>query len=105
MQISGLDEQEINRRISTNQEMPVNFANIQAEGLSLKTYQIMQRVFFEKTGKHLDESGYTWLLKTGSGSRVVGSRWYPGGRQLGVRADGSGYSFGLLGLRLSRSFS
>lgn len=108
MQLSGLDEAEVSGRISANQEMPVNFEyqgdQVQGEGLSLQTYQIMQRVFFEKTGKHLDESSWTWLLKTGSGSRVVGSGWDPVDRQLRVRAADPVIASDNLGLRLSRSF-
>jgi|GEM_PF-860256 len=112
--ITRLNESEITSRISNNQELPINCQikvnntniKINAEGLSLKEYLILQAQYFNKTGKHLDESDWTWLLKSLNGSSVVGSSWDPAGRQLRVDAacDVSLRS-GRLGLRLSRSFS
>ena len=113
LQLSGLTQSEIDLRIQNSQAIPVNFEaqingkkiQVQAEGLSLDEYLIFQKQYFEKTNTHLDEKGWSWLPKTRSGSRVVGSRWFPGGAQLGVDAFAVGYSSGRLGCRLSRSFS
>ncbi len=112
MALTGLDPAEVERRISGNQGMPVDFEakignrtiRIKAERLSLEEYIIFQRVYFEKTGKHPDENGCASLLKSSSGSRVVFSYWDPGARQLCVDAGDPGDAGGRLGLRLSRSF-
>jgi len=79
MQLSGLTEQEINQKIQNQENIPINFETeinnqkiqIQAEGLSLNEYFIFQRQYFEKNQKHLDENGWTWLLKTFSASREL----------------------------------
>jgi hypothetical protein len=118
MDLTGLSLDEVKERIEKGQKLPVNFEaelngqkiQIQAEGLSLEEYEIFQRMYFEKSqGKHLDEKGWTRLLKSfsksSSGSRVVGSSWDPADRQLIVAADGPARSHAALGLRLSRSFS
>jgi hypothetical protein len=113
MQLSGLNEEEVENRIKNNQEIEVNFETeingqkiqIQAEGHSLEEYQLLQRMHFEKNHKHLDESGWTWLMKSFSGSRVVSSSWDPAARRLAVTADAPGCAYDILGLRLSRSFS
>ena len=112
MAVSGLTQVEVQRRIDGNLEIPVDFdveinsqkKQIKAEGLSLQEDEIFQRVYFEKTGKHLDEKGWTWLLKSFSGSRVVGAGWGPGDRQMSVDASDPGDAGGILGFRLSRSF-
>ena len=111
--LTGLSESEIADRIQKGGELPINFkvsiagkeTEIKTEGLSLSEYMIFQGLYFEKNKKHLDEKGWTWLTKSCSGSRVVGSGWGPGSRRLGVGADDSSASGGDLGLRLSRSFS
>lgn len=115
MQVTGLDAAEVGRRIAEGEELPVDCTLeingqeivIKAEGESLEEYILQQRMYFDKTGKHLDAEGgsYARLLKSFSGSRVVGSSWRPGDRQLGVGADNPGNAHGNLGLRLSRSFS
>ena len=113
LQLSGLTREEIDRRVENNEEVPVSFeavingkkTQIKSEGFSLNEYLIFQRQYFEKTNKHLDSNGWTWLPKTRSGSRFVYSRWDPGVDQLSVYAGGAGYSGGRLGCRLSRSFS
>ena len=71
--------------------------------LTLEDYLIFQRKFFEETGKHLDESGWTWLA-TKSGSRLVYADWYPGGGLVGVVAGGLDFQIDSLGARPSRSF-
>ena len=112
MQLSGLTQAEIEKRIQNQENIPINFEaiingktiQIEAEGLSLNVYLIFQRQYFEKNQKHLDEEGWTWLLKTFSASRVVDSGWY-NDSQLGVSAADSDASDGHLACRLSRSFS
>ena len=112
LQLSGLTEQEIQQKIQNQENIPVNFetsingktVKVQAEGLSLNEYLIFQKQYQEKNRKHLDESGWTWLLKTFSASRVVLSDWSAVGGRLDVDAGGSGYSDGSLPCRLSRSF-
>ena len=111
--LTGLSESEIADRIQKGGELPINFkvsiagkeTEIKTEGLSLSEYMIFQGLYFEKNKKHLDEKGWTWLTKSCSGSRVVGSGWDPGSRRLSVSAIDSSFSGVGLGLRLSRSFS
>jgi len=114
LQLSDLIEDEIQEKIRTNQPISINFETqinnqtkkIQAEGLSLNEYLILQRQYFEKNNqqKHLDEKGWTWLPKSCSASWVVLACWNPSGRRLFVIASGLVYSSGRLGCRLSRSF-
>ena len=111
--LAGIDKTEVERSIASGQELTADFKaqiggqeiEIKADSLSLEEYEIFQRMYFEKNGKHLDESGWTWLLKSRSGSRVVISSWYPDDRQLAVHAYDPVFSHAYLGLRLSRSFS
>ena len=113
MDLTGLDEKEVQKRIKNKQEIKVDFEaviggqkkQIQSDGGSLEEYLLQQAMHFKKTGHHLDEKGWTWLMKSFSGSRVVSSYWYPGARQLDVHADDPGVALDCLGLRLSRSFS
>ena len=114
LQLSGLTQEEIDRRVENNEEVPVSFeavingkkTKIKSEGLSLNEYLIFQRQYFEKTNKHLDSNGWTWLPKTRSGSRFVDSVWWnPVDDRLDVVASDAGNSYGYLGCRLSRSFS
>ena len=115
MQVTGLDMDEVNRRIASGEELPVNCeieingrkVKIEAEGESLEDYIIQQRMHFDKTGEHLDakNNSYARLLKSFSGSRVVSSFWHPDDRRLDVSAHDPGSAYGALGLRLSRSFS
>ncbi len=81
----------------------------QGEKMSLTDYLLYQKQYFEQTGKHLDEDGWTWLpgstVKNPSGGfRVVCAHWDPGYSQLVVGADDPSYSYPNLGCRLSRSF-
>ena len=73
------------------------------ESLSFEDYLVFQRKYFEKTGKHLDEDGWTWLA-TKSGSRFVGSGWRSGDGGLYVLAYDLGCRDGALGVRPSRCF-
>lgn len=109
--LTSLDKPKIETMISGGQELGADFEveingkkmQIKADSLSLEEYEIFQRVYFEKTGKHLDESGWTWLMKSRSGSRVVDSNWNPDDRQLNVNANDPDNVNDNLGLRLSRS--
>ena len=74
-----------------------------AQILPLEDYLIFQKKYFEETGKHLDEVGWTWLA-TKSGARLVGSYWDPSRGKLGVSAYALGYRGSNLGARPSRSF-
>jgi hypothetical protein len=73
------------------------------EVLSLEDYLVFQKSHFEKTGKHLDEDGWTWLA-TKSGARLVRSGWDSGARDLDVHALDLGYQVGSLGVHPSRCF-
>ena len=113
LQLSGLTEAQLNTKIQNQENIPVDFETqinnqkiqIQAEGLSLNEYLILQRQYFQENQKHLDEKGWTWLLKTSSASRIASASWYPGYSRLGVDANDLGTSNDFLGCRLSRSFS
>ena len=71
--------------------------------LTLEDYIIFQRKYFEETGKHLDEVGWTWLA-TKAGARLVDSHWNPDLHKLNVNAADFGYQRGSLGVRPSRCF-
>ena len=71
--------------------------------LTLEDYIIFQRKYFEETGKHLDEDGWTWLA-TKSGARLVFSDWHPAHHKLYVYAFDLGYQGDDLGVRPSRCF-
>jgi hypothetical protein len=73
------------------------------QALTLEDYIIFQRKYFEETGKHLDEDGWTWLA-TKSGARLVSSSWSPGNHRLSVNASGLDDRNGALGVRPSRCF-
>ena len=73
------------------------------QALTLEDYLIFQRKYFEETGKHLDEDGWTWLA-TKSGARLVNSRWDPAYHQLRVAASDLDYQNAALGVRPSRCF-
>jgi MoxR-like ATPase len=73
------------------------------EALSLEDYLVFQKSYFEKTGKHLDEDGWTWLA-TKSGACLVNSGWCSGDRKLYVGAGVLVYRVGDLGVRPSRCF-
>ena len=75
------------------------------ESLSLDDYTIFQRIYFKETGKHLDEKGWTWLLRTKSGSRFVLSDWDPAVGWLYVYAYDPDISNPNLGCRASRYFT
>jgi len=73
------------------------------EVLSLEDYLVFQRMYYEKTGKHLDVDAWTWLATT-SGARLVDSGWRSTVRGLYVFADGLLDRYGILGARPSRCF-
>jgi hypothetical protein len=69
--------------------------------LTLEDYLIFQRKYFEETGKHLDEDGWTWLA-TESGARLVNVNWNPSDGQVNVNANDLDYQNENLGSRPSR---
>jgi len=71
--------------------------------LTLEDYIIFQRKYFEETGKHLDEVGWTWLA-TKAGARLVCSGWNPVLHRLHVVANVFDGQDGSLGVRPSRCF-
>ena len=73
------------------------------QALTLEDYLVFQRKYFEETGKHLDENGWTWLA-TKSGARLVYSDWYPDSRKLYVAAADLESQNDRLGVRPSRCF-
>lgn len=75
----------------------------QDKTLTLEDYLIFQRKYFEETGKHLDEKGWTWLA-TKSASRLVDAGWNPSDGQLSVLASGLDDQDPNRGARPSRSF-
>ena len=112
MALTGLSQAEVEKKIQNNEPLPINFEadikgqkiRISAEGLFLEEYLLHQRLYFDQTGKHLDEQGWTWLLKSLSGSRVVFVGWDPAYRGLSVGADDPVSVSDSLGGRFSRSF-
>jgi hypothetical protein len=76
----------------------------QGERLTLTEYLILQRKFFDETGKHLDETKWTWIPGSKSDAHVVVARRYPDVGQLGVDAVVASYSDPRWGCRLSRCF-
>ena len=113
LQLSSLTEPQLQTKIQKQENIPINFETqinnqkiqIEAEGLSLNEYLILQKQYFQANQKHLDEKGWTWLLKTSSASRIADASWNPGRSRLGVNAFDLGHSHDSLGCRLSRSFS
>ena len=75
----------------------------QDQALTLEEYIIFQRKYFQETGKHLDEVGWTWLA-TKAGTLLIYSNWRPGRRGLYVVAYGLGLQGGDLGVRPTRCF-
>ncbi len=73
------------------------------QALTLEDYLVFQRKYFEETGKHLDEDGWTWLA-TKSGARLVDAGWDPDSGELCVGAGDLGVQDEGLGVRPSRSF-
>lgn len=71
--------------------------------LTLEDYLIFSKKYFEETGKHLDEGGWTWLA-TKSGSRLVSSDWRPVDDLRNVSAHDLTYQASSLGFRPSCSY-
>jgi len=74
---------------------------------TLEDFIVLERKFFEDTGKHLSDymkKSAHWLPGTKSGARLVSSSWDPDGGKLGVGANDPGDRGESLGARPSRSF-
>ena len=68
---------------------------------------ILERKYFEDTGKHLSDyrnKSAQWLPGSRAGARLVYSYWSPGYRELDVIADGLESQRDSLGVRPSRCF-
>ena len=78
---------------------------VEEESLSLEDYIIFQNKYNKETHKYLDEVGWTWLLRTKSGSRFVYSFWHPDVGRLNIDASGAGFSIPDAGCRASRYFT
>ncbi|MBI5229947.1 MAG: hypothetical protein HY981_01455, partial [Candidatus Magasanikbacteria bacterium] len=75
-------------------------------GLSELSYLIYQRDYFKRTGKHVDDKGWTWLPESTwqLSGRVSYAVWVPGVGQLYFGSNARGYRGGVLGCRLAGSF-
>ena len=73
------------------------------QALTLEDYLVFQKKYFEETGKHLDEDGWTWLA-TKSGARLVYSSWDPGNSKLSMSAAVLDYRYKVLGVRPAHTF-
>ncbi|TAK96070.1 hypothetical protein EPO05_02625 [Patescibacteria group bacterium] len=117
-QLSGLDEGGIMRRMANYEAMPINFkvtfgtkeVSVRAEGLSLESYMVMQRIHFEQTKAqlddvHLDERGWTWLVNSLSPLYVVVSNWNDRGSWFNISAYVPGFVSEDTGARFARSFT
>ena len=82
------------------------FATHQVHGLSESEYLIYQREYFNKTDKHLDEVGYTWLTESDRplSGRVADVYWYPDSGQLRFNSNSRDSHYDDLGCRLAGSF-
>jgi hypothetical protein len=75
-------------------------------GLSESVYLVYQREYFKRTGKHLDEKGWTWLPGSSRSLsfRLPCAYWGPAFARLCFDSDTAGYRSGSLGCRLAGSF-
>ena len=75
-------------------------------GFAESTYLIYQREYFKRTGKHLDEEGWTWLTESDRplSGRAAHVRWDPDDGRLYFDSSTRGNHFGFLGCRLAGSF-
>jgi hypothetical protein len=102
----NLFKQTLNKKMDELEAPDGIFAENELRGLDIATYLIYQKEYFKRTGKHLDEDGWTWLpeqIRAASGRGPRGG-WDSGGGRLVFHAgipDGHGSS---LGCRLAGSF-
>jgi hypothetical protein len=96
--------QNLNDRPELQQTLNIKGQDVKIDQtLTLEDYLIFQKKYFEETGKHLDEDGWTWLA-TKSGALLVSSRWDPSFRQLCVVALDLTDQGDVLGVRPTRCF-
>ena len=76
------------------------------QSLSVSEYLIYQKEYFTRTGKHLDENKWIWLLnsKMPISSRIPGSGWAPGSSRLLFNSYSASSSLDYEGFRPSGSF-
>ena len=92
------DHPEFTKTLNTKgQDVPLD------KTLSFEEYLILSKKYFEETGHHLDEDGYTWLA-TKSGARFVYSGWGLDDKREVRAIDFSGHDDDL-GFRSSRSYT
>jgi len=81
------------------------FAKEGVRGIDAATYLVMQREYFKRTKKHLDEIGWTWLTENRRpvSGRVPYARWLPVYRWLEFHSHTPGPHAEGLGCRLASS--
>jgi len=81
------------------------FKEKKVRGIDAATYLVMQREYFERTKKHLDEIGWTWLTENRRpvSGRVPVADWQPGSRRLAFDSTTPSYRHVSLGCRLASS--
>ena len=95
LNITGADAQKL------YQANPENYLG------TLEDSIVLERKYFEDTGKHLSDyktKSAQWLPGSKAGARLVRSGWDPDDRELAVDALDLGHRFGFLGVRPSRCF-
>ncbi|TAK95134.1 hypothetical protein EPO05_05060 [Patescibacteria group bacterium] len=110
--ISSLNLEEINRRVEQGEKIPVNFEvqingstyPVRAEGLSLKTYLLLQGVCERESWTHLDTQGSTWLPGSFSGPRIVFAFWNEDSARFEINAGHPSLSDDVLACRFGKSF-
>ena len=101
---TGLD---IHLNITGTKAKKLYEANPENYLATLEDAIVLERKYFEDTGKHL--SDYTknsaqWLPGSKAGARLVRSRWHPDSHELTVDAIDLTHRVGFLGVRPSRCF-
>jgi len=99
-----------------NETMDKSIKDLEAEGgifekygvggMTEAEYLIFQRIYFEETNKHLDETLWTWLAasRRPRSGRVPCGDWDPDGESLHFASDGPDRQDALQGCRLAGSF-
>ena len=103
-QKTGLD---IHLNINSDDAQKLYQANPDNYLGTLEDAIILEKKYFEDTGKHLNDynnKSTQWLPGSKAGTRLVNSLWNPVSVRLFVSAFGPGTRFGSLGLRPSRCF-
>lgn len=106
--VSQMAEDGVQKLIDKGEPIPFNVKvggkDFAFNGIDVLGYLIFQRDYFERTGKHLDEWGWSWLTGSSVGRRVPCLGWNPGRGRLRASADGPGYQYGYLAPRPAAVF-